>query len=115
METTFIPIQNLIISYINLHEFYIEELKNKTIQINDQILRYRVTDCGYGSSIMINCYNNWGIRCNDLDYYRKYDIIKKLNERISQRDKIFGIIKTDIYGYGCGMRMKATNRCYINY
>ena len=114
-DNTFIsnPIKDIIISYLNPHELYIEELRNKTIRIEKDTSHYPTNDFGYGSLMIVEYYSIWFL--GSTGFYNKKDIaIKKLNERANRLNHNFGIIKSNIYGK-IHMRGGAVNQCYINY
>lgn len=109
-------IQNLIISYLNLHEFYIEELKNKTRNINEYLSEYYPSrDAGYGILILANDrYPGWSIRRNE--YCKKFHMIETLNERKNKMNELFGLIQTNKYGKKItGYSYASTNLCFMNY
>lgn len=108
-------IQNIIISYVNLHDIYLEELKNKIRGINEYLSEnYPKRDAGYGILTLINDYHmGWIIKRNECctKSYR----IKTLNKRKNTIDELFGIIPTYEYGKKSEGYYTATNNCFLNY
>lgn len=117
IDNTFIPnpIQNLIISYLNLHEFYIKELKEKTVFIFEKLSGSDEKDFSCGFKVITKKDDiKWIVEYPYSNSANKYKhILDRLNKRSNRLNENFGIRQANLYGLESNQ--KPTNKCYINY